>query len=84
MSEPFSEEPSNPWDLQTQCQGGAFRATKPHRLPGTEILTLDKGHPPAGPKATWAETWSLRQSLVALLLSEGDRLITSAGIVSDG
>ena len=31
LGKPFSEDPSNSWDLQTQPQGGAFRVTRPHK-----------------------------------------------------
>lgn len=52
LGKPFSEDPSNLRDLQTQSQGGAFRLTRPHRLPSTEVVTFDKGHTAARPKAT--------------------------------
>lgn len=44
LGKPFSEDPSDSWNLQTQCQGGVFRVTRPHRLRSTKLLTFDKGH----------------------------------------
>lgn len=50
LGKPFSEDPSNPWDLQTQCQGGTFRVTRPYTLPSTEVLLLTRNTQQQAPR----------------------------------
>lgn len=43
LGKTFSENPSNPWDLQTQDQGGAFTATRPPTgYPAPRFLPLTR------------------------------------------